>query len=235
MDVCPIRCIVLPGTSAAALHLVGDVNRIVAVAQRTDFAQELAARDTDAANALNRLDDHGRYFVIFKRFLQSGLVVQRNEDHVVGTVDRSDDIRIVGSSHRKRRTAVKGAFHRDHLAFSVMERRQFQGVFVRLGSRIAQEKLVIPLAGKFAQLISQLALLVDNYRIRIESDMLQLVYDRIHIVRMRVPDRNYGMSAVHIQITGSFIVPDVRALGAYDIDIPQGVHFEQIHIFRFFE
>ena len=42
-----------------------------------------------------------------------------------------------------------------------MERRQFQGVFVRLGSPIAQEKLVIPLAGKFAQLISQLALLVD--------------------------------------------------------------------------
>lgn len=33
----------------------------------------------------------------------------------------------------------------------------------------------------------------------------------------------------HIEITGSLVVPHVRALGPDDIDIPQRVNFEQIH------
>jgi len=57
---------------------------------------------------------------------------------------------------------VKSAFHRDHLAFACDEGSELHRIFVGLGSRIAQEKLVIPLAGQFAQLRGQLALLIDD-------------------------------------------------------------------------
>ena len=78
-------------------------------------------------------------------------------------------------------------------------------------------------------LTADAALLIDDDRIGIETDMLQLVDHFFHVVRMGMADRDDGMSAVHIEITGSLVVPHVRALGPDDIDIPQRVNFEQIH------
>ena len=225
----PVGGVVLAATSATALDLVGDVQSAVAVAQRADLANEPFAGHPNASYALNILDNHRRNVPALESGLERRLVVERNEHDMVRPVDRGHDRRIVGRRDGQRGAAVKSAFHRDHLAFACDEGSELHRIFVGLGSRIAQEKLVIPLAGQFAQLRGQLALLIDDDRIGIETDMLQLVDHFFHVVRMGMADRDDGMSAVHIEITGSLVVPHVRALGPDDIDIPQRVNFEQIH------
>ena len=99
----PVVRIVLSAPGAAALHAVGDVHGIVLVAQRTDFPQERTARLANTAHTLNALQNHRRDFALVgqERLFERLLIVQRNENHVVRLVNRSDDVRIVGRCDRQ--------------------------------------------------------------------------------------------------------------------------------------
>lgn len=124
---------------------------------------------------------------------------------------------------------MERAFHRNHLLLAIEERSQFQCVFIRLGSRVTQEQLVIAFARQAAEFFGQLLLLRNDYGIGIKSDIFQLIGHHLHIMRMGVADRDHGVTAVHIEVFRPLVVPHVGAFGPHNVDIVQGIYIKHFH------
>ena len=128
---------------------------------------------------------------------------------------------------------MERAFHRNHLLLAVEERSQFQCVFIRLGSRVTQEQLVIAFARQAAEFFGQLLLLRNDYGIGIKSYIFQLIGHHLHIMRMGVADRDHGVSAVEVEVFRAGRIIDETAPAAYRFDGVEGIYVEKFHVFPF--
>jgi hypothetical protein len=66
------------------------------------------------------------------------------------------------------------------------------------------------------------------YRVGIEPDPAQLLRQSRHVTRMRVADRDHGMTTVKVQIAVAVGVPEVAAPGAGRFDVIERVHVKQM-------
>ena len=181
-------------------------------------AQELVRRAVDARNALNALDDHRRELPRGELRAHRPDVVQGGELHVRRAVEGRRDRRIVRHGDGSRRAAVEGLRDGERLRPARVERRQFQGVLVGLGPRVAEEKAVVVVTRDAAQSLRQLHLKRILDRVGVESQACDLLLHGPHVVGLRMPDRDHGMAAVKVEVLGSRRVVDVAALAPHRFD-----------------
>jgi hypothetical protein len=62
--------------------------------------------------------------------------------------------------------------------------------------------------------------------IGIESHLVQLLGYPLHISGVGMADADHRVTAIHVQILLSFVIPHVRALGFYDGDVIDRVNVE---------
>ena len=220
----------LTAAAVAALHLVGDEQHVVRAAQQRQPLQEVIGRHDDAAHALNRLDNHGADVAAAQDFGHRLQVVIDEANGVAG-VEGSHDFGVVGGRHRARGTAVKRAFKCHHAGFAGVEGGQLQRILVGLGPRVAQKQRVIVVARHLAQLVRQLRLNRNLHRVGVEADVLQLLGEALHVVRVAVADGNNGVAAVEIQVFLALVVPQLRAERPHGRDVDEGVNVEKLHGF----
>ena len=211
--------------SVAALHAIQNQHRIIFVAQVAGFFEKTFAGNVDAAHTLNSLHQHGADFIIHRIF-QRFFIVERNKLHVLVVIDGRNDVGVVGGGNGSGGAAVEGIAESDDFLASVVERGQFQGVFVGFRAGVAQKQVVILAARQFAQFVGQLVLQRNLHGIGVKADSVELLRYFAHIMRMRVPDGNHCVAAVHIQILLSVLVPKVAALGAYGFNVVERINVE---------
>ena len=88
-----------------------------------------------------------------------------------------------------------------------MERRQFQGVLIGLRPAVAKEQMIIVIPADPPQFLRQSVLQAIQYGIGVESEFPGLLPDRLHIMRMAMPDTDDGMPAVQVQVLLPFGIP----------------------------
>ena len=110
-----------------------------------------------------------------------------------------------------------------------MERRQFEGVLVCLGTAVYQEEAVILIARYAAQLLGKLLLQTVDHGIGIETECGNLTAYCLHVMRMCMADADYCMTAVKVQILLAFVIPHFLTLSLHDINREQAVYWKKIH------
>src|SRR5437899_1329881 len=117
----------------------------------------------------------------------------------------------------------------DDLFFAVVKRSKFQGILICLGTTVAQKKLVIFLSTYVTELISKLLLQWNFYRVGVKSNLVQLVFDTLHPMRMCMTYRNDRMTAVHVEVACALIVPHIRTFAFYNGNVVDWVNVKQFH------
>ena len=100
-----------------------------------------------------------------------------------------------------------------------MERSQLCGIFVGLGAAVVKEERVVTVTAGLAQTLRQFLLKRIDHAVGVKSYLIQLVLERGHIVRVRMPHRNNGVAAVEVEILLSIAVPDLASQGLDRSDI----------------
>ena len=134
-------------------------------------------------------------------------------------VDWSHYLGIVGGLNGKRSASVECLIEGYHAAASVVERCQFQRIFVGLCARIDEEQLIIVISAGFAEQVGKALLQTIDYRIAVEHQILGLMLECLHIVRMRVTHRYHGMAAIEVEIFVALAVVGVAALASHYLHI----------------
>ena len=145
-------------TSVAALDLVADEHRVVAIAEDAELLQELLAHHADAAHALNTLDDDGAHVALLQLGLPRLDVVDGQVSDVPVVIDGRDDLGVVGHLDRQRGASVEGFLHREHAGSAVVEGCQLHGILIGLSARVDEEQLVVLIARRLAETGCQLLL-----------------------------------------------------------------------------
>ena len=144
-------------------------------------------------------------------------------------VERRDDFRVIRGRYRARGAAVKRAPKCNHADFSGVEGRQLQRILVGLGPRVAQKQRVILIARHLAQLVRQLRLKGNLHRVGVEADVLQLLGEALHVVRVAVADGNNGVATVEIQVFLTLVIPQLRAERSNGRDVDERINVEKLH------
>ena len=174
-------------------------------------AQKFVRGAVDARHALDALDDHRRELPR-RKFLPGGFeVVQRRELHVGGAVEGRLNRGVVRYGDGSRRAAVESLRDGQHLAAARVERRQFQGVFIGLGPRVAEEEAVVVVTRDAPEFFGECPLERVLHRVRIEPEACDLLLHGPYVVGLRMPDRDHGVAAVEVEILGARLVVDEAA------------------------
>ena len=132
------------GAAEAGLHLVGDEDDAVLVAEPSQALHELAGRDDEAALALDGLEDDRRHVLGRDARLEGVLErVEVGEGHPVGLRRERPEPRLVrmglgGEAEREQRAAVEGALEGDHGGAPRVGARELDRVLDRLGARVEE-------------------------------------------------------------------------------------------------
>ena len=159
----------LSASAIARLYLVKYEHGSVLPAQAFQALEELRGTLVQAPYPLNALYDHRGRLLLLKLLLQGLQVVQGQQDHLVLSVDRCVDLRVVGHRHSCRSPPVKAPVKGYHLASARMEGSQLQGVLIGLCPRIAKEQAVFLAARDLSKPVGQFFLHRVSHRIRIEA------------------------------------------------------------------
>src|SRR5687768_1609896 len=108
----------------------------------------------------------------------------------------------------------------------VVKRGQFQCIFICFSPGIAQEKLEIFFPGNLPQLFRKLFLQWNFYGVGIERYFLQLLFNSFFPMGVIMPDADYSMPAVHIEILLALIIPNIRSFRFYDSDVIDWIYIE---------
>ena len=220
--------------SVARLYFVEDKLRAGFARRRAQFAQEVVRGAVDAGDALDALDDDGGELTRGEFRARGSDVVQRYEFHVGRAVEGGRDRGVVRRGDGARGAAVERLGKGQHLRAAGVERSQFQGVLVRLRSRIAEEEAVIVVARCAAQFFGQGGLERVLDRVGIESQPCGLLREGPYVVGLRMADRDDGMAAVEVEVFGACRVVDEAAFapdGLYGIE---RIYVEKFHFYNFF-
>jgi hypothetical protein len=121
---------------------------------------------------------------------------------------------------------MEGFPESDNLFPSIMKGGQFEGILIGFRAGIAKEELVILPTGNFSQPGRQFLLQGNDHGIGIKPDLVQLVSDAFHIMRVSMPDRDHGMPAVQVKVLLSLVVPNIGTPGLGDGDLIDGINVE---------
>ena len=77
----------------------------------------------------------------------------------------------------------------------------------------------------------QLLLNRNLHRVGVEADVLQLLGEALHVVRVAVADGNNGVAAVEIQVFLALVVPELRPQRLYGRDVDERVNVEKLHVY----
>jgi hypothetical protein len=104
---------------------------------------------------------------------------------------------------------VEGAVKGEDLAASGVERGEFHGVFVCLGSGVAEKEGIVIVAGDASQSVGEFLLEGVLHGVRIEAQTAYLVGNGRHIEWMGVAHGDHGVASVEVEI--------FRAVGCIDM------------------
>ena len=194
-----------PRAAEAGLHLVGDEDDPVLVADSPQTLDELGGRREEAALALLRLEDDRRDVV--RRDVRREQPLERGERglgigpavrvRVRRAVDLGRErpeallVRVRLRRHRQRqqRAAVERAVERDDALPLRVEPRELDGVLDRLGAGVEERAARLAAdRGERAEPLGELdvALVRDDGEVGVE-EAIDLLGDRLHDARMVVP------------------------------------------------
>ena len=121
---------------------------------------------------------------------------------------------------------MEGAAEGKDLGTAGLEGRQLEGVLIGLGAAVAKEQVELVIAADLTQFHGQGFLQAVLHGIRIESELADLLPDRLHVVRMAVADADDGVAAVQVQILLSRGVPQRGTLAFHRLDVPAFIYIE---------
>jgi len=141
-------------------------------------------------------------------------------------IDRCDNLWIVGYLYGEGCSAVESLLQGENTGSTIVEGSQLQGILVSLGTRVDEEELIILITACLAQTLGELYLqLVDN-GVGVEAQVVELLGEHLHVVRMTVTDADNGMTAIEVEVFLTLVVPYVTALTFYYIDIEKWIYVE---------
>ena len=202
----------LPATAVAGLDFVENQHRFVLGAERAEVAHELVRRQLDAAHALDALDDDRRDAALAEFGFDGEGVVEREVSNIQSLIDRGDDARVIRYADSRRGAPVEGMLEGEDALLAVVERRELEGVLVRLGTGVDQEQGVVVVARSLAEAVGELLLERVNHRVGVKAQLADLLADGLHVGRMAMSYGDDGMAAVEVEVLGAVGVPDVAAL-----------------------
>ena len=226
LDTQPLMGKELAASSVTALDLVADQHGTVALAGISQALSELWRGHLDAAHTLDALEDDGSDTTL-RQFTHPRLqVVQRQETGMVVIVDGGDDLWVVRHLDGQTRPSVECFLAREHTGVARLERSQFQGVLVGLGTGVDEKQLVVVVATYLSQSLSQFHLQFVNHGVRIEPDVLQLLRHLFNIVRVRVSDADHGMAAIQVEVFLTLVIPNLTALALHNVHVEERIYVE---------
>ena len=229
------------GTSGAGLHLVGDQQDAVLVAQRAQALQEILRRHMETALALHRLDDDGgdvaRLGVVLENAFDAGegvihaYPVQRarvlRTEHPAWHQAHAGGIGhlLAGQRQGHHGATVVAAGEGDHPGAAGGGAGDLHRVFHRLGAGGHQQGLFGEVAGHArGDLLAQLHIgLVGQH---LEAGVRQLAELRLHgsdHLRVQVAGVEHGDAAGEVDVLAAFHVPHggvLRTLGEDRVNLP---------------
>jgi hypothetical protein len=119
---------------------------------------------------------------------------------------------------------MKRFVERDYTPFTVMKGGQLKSILVGLGSGVDKEKGVVVISRCTPQPVGQLLLQTVVNGVGIESQFLYLSGDGRHVIRMRVSDRDDGMSAIEVDILVPGRVPYAASFSTDYFYVEKGVN-----------
>ena len=114
---------------------------------------------------------------------------------------------------------MERVLHSEHTTTTVVETGELQRILVGLRTTVDQEEAVVLITADFSEALSELLLQGVDDTIGVESNLLHLIVDSLHIMRMTMAYADDSMAAIEVQILLSFIVPYAGSFAPYDIDV----------------
>jgi hypothetical protein len=105
-----------------------------------------------------------------------------------------------------------------------VERRYLEGIFIGLGSAVAEEKRIVVIAAELAELCGELLLKRVLHSVRIETERCRLLLHLLHIMRMTMTYGYDGVAAVKVGIYLPVFIPKRCSRSFYRLDVPKRVN-----------
>ena len=213
----------LAAAAVAALYLVADEQGLVFGAGCAERLSEIGLYHPDAAHALDALDDAGAHVAFGQLGLPGGDVVDGQVGDVMVGVDGGDDFRVVGHFDGERGAAVEGFLCREHPCAPVVERGEFEGVLIGLGSTVDEKQLIVLVSTGCSEPLGELLLKTVDDGVGVETQLVHLLGDGLHIAGVAVPDADDGMASVEVEVFGAVLIPHLAAFASHDVDVEKRI------------
>ena len=208
----------LLSAAIARLDFIENQERPCHLADLYEETHELGRWFVDAGNSLYSLD-YDRSKLIGRQCLAGSLdIVDRDEDHVVGLIERSLNSRIIGRGYY-RRAPVESLGESEHLLPPGGKRCELQGVLIGLSPGVAKKQGIVVVAGSLSKLFSKLRLKGIDHGVGIKSKPPCLTGYSLHIAGMGMAYRYDGMASVKIEIVSAVLGEDVGAFPGHLLDV----------------
>ena len=228
----------LAGAAEAGHHLVADEQDPVPVARLADRLQVPVGRDDDPVRAHDRLEDDrgdGVRALVLEDLLQvrragadrarigmaGGAAVGVRVEHAHDPGDprfRVPAPRVARERDRPCRRAVVAAVARDDLVPARHPARELDRVLVRLGAAVREERHLQVAGGDLGEHPPQRRARLGRHRRPDRGELLGLLLDRRHDLRVAVADRDVDELRGEVEVALAVVVPEVPAVGARDGD-----------------
>ena len=180
---------------------------------------ELGRWFVDAGNSLYSLD-YDRSKLIGRQCLAGSLdIVDRDEDHVVGLIERSLNSRIIGRGYGPRRAPVESLGESEHLLPPGGKTMRASGRSHWPQPRSCKETGNSRRSRKPFKLFSKLRLKGIDHGVGIKSKPPCLTGYSLHIAGMGMAYRYDGMASVKIEIVSAVLGEDVGAFPGHRLDV----------------
>ena len=230
LDAQPLVSKELTASAITALDFIANQDGAVFLAGCLQALSKLRSYHVATTYALDRLNDTSADIALGKFLLPSLQIIDRKIGYVTIVIDRSDDLRIICYLYGKGSSSVESLLYRKHAGSSVGEGSQLQGILVCFGTRVDEEELIIFITAYLAQTLSEFHLQLVDDRVGIETQVVQLIGEHLHIVRMAMTDADNGMTAIEVEVFLTLVVPYLAALSFYNINIEKRIYVVKFHV-----
>ena len=121
---------------------------------------------------------------------------------------------------------MKSLFCRQHTGSSIVERCQFQGVLVCLGTRVDEEQLIVVIPRSLAQSCGKFLLKWVLHGVTVKAQLVQLLGHCLDIVRVAVSDTDDSMTAIQVKVFLPLLIPHMAALAVVDGYVKKWINVE---------
>ena len=227
----------LAGAGEAALHLVDDEQDAVAVAERTQLAQERRWRDVEAAFSLHRFDDQcgdtlrvdivlEEVFDRRQRRLHADAVVLHRERCVVDVGQHRAEacfvgVHLAGEADAGEGAAVETATEGDHRGSSGVVSRDLHGVLDRLGAGREEDRLPRSRPGRqIVQAFGEgdIVLVGRDLEAGVREPCELRRHGPLHL-RVQVPGVEHGDTRAEVDVAATLDIPDLAVGCALGVDL----------------